>query len=427
MYCSRCGVKNEDEASFCKNCGNAIGLQQDVNNSQLVLPASLAQRFVHNIVDSIAMYVFGAIIAVIAIAFFGKTFGMIIGLISIFAYHFIFEALFQKTLGKLLTGSKVVSITGEKPSLLALFGRTLARYIPFEPWSFLFYGSYPTLGWHDRLSETLVVPKELTKEQIKTIDQKEIKRQKQDSAASVILIVLAGGLFFVFVIGVLTVVVLASLNDARKTADDAFVKDTLTKLQTQADIYYVNNDHSYEDYCVSVKPLLVNQEYTCIDNVDTYIVTSELKENYFCVDSSGFTKEIDGEVSGNQTSCTGVSYGFNNDLVTKITYQELKQVEEYLNSQFEFPTMIDNETRLEKIYASVNNKINYNYTLINFYSNEIEWSVFEENMFIAIKDAFCSDTSFGYNKVNSIPMVSNYYSRDKLHIGSIEVSGNDCK
>ncbi|MVM37941.1 hypothetical protein GO730_10615 [Spirosoma sp. HMF3257] len=68
-------------------------------------------------------------------------------------YYILTELLFQRTLGKVLTKTKVVSLTGDKPSLLQIIFRTLSRSIPFE------YLSYfvTVEGLHDKLSKTRVV------------------------------------------------------------------------------------------------------------------------------------------------------------------------------------------------------------------------------------------------------------------------------
>jgi len=69
-------------------------------------------------------------------------------------YWIIAEYYFGKTLAKFITRTKVVTTSGKLPSFWQIVGRTLARYIPFEPFSF--FGSKP-IGWHDSLSNTLVV------------------------------------------------------------------------------------------------------------------------------------------------------------------------------------------------------------------------------------------------------------------------------
>src|SRR5262249_50338843 len=61
-----------------------------------------------------------------------------ISLGSFAAYYIFLEGAFGWTFGKLITGTRVVRWTGEKPTLLQIIGRTFARFIPFEAFSFLF-------------------------------------------------------------------------------------------------------------------------------------------------------------------------------------------------------------------------------------------------------------------------------------------------
>lgn len=70
-----------------------------------------------------------------------------------FFYYFGMEAAFGRTLGKFLTWTRVVDKLGRKPTLLAIAGRTLCRFIPLEAFSFLQKNS----GLHDTLSGTRVV------------------------------------------------------------------------------------------------------------------------------------------------------------------------------------------------------------------------------------------------------------------------------
>ena len=79
---------------------------------------------------------------------------LFIGCVTVFVYYFLCEALWQRTLAKLITGTKVVTINGTKPPLDAIGMRTLLRFIPFEPLSFL---TKKAGGWHDRWSGTVVV------------------------------------------------------------------------------------------------------------------------------------------------------------------------------------------------------------------------------------------------------------------------------
>jgi uncharacterized RDD family membrane protein YckC len=71
-----------------------------------------------------------------------------------FGYYFVMEGLTSRTLGKLATGTKVVNFEGGRLSFSQLFTRTLMRFLPFEPLSFL--GQEPE-GWHDTFSRSFVV------------------------------------------------------------------------------------------------------------------------------------------------------------------------------------------------------------------------------------------------------------------------------
>lgn len=72
-----------------------------------------------------------------------------------FAYYFICEHFYGRTLSKVLTNCYVTTEYNEKPTLKAILLRTLCRHIPFEYFSFLGTG----IGWHDKFSKTFVVRK----------------------------------------------------------------------------------------------------------------------------------------------------------------------------------------------------------------------------------------------------------------------------
>lgn len=69
-------------------------------------------------------------------------------------YYLAAEVGFGNTVGKLLTGSVVCDADGRPPGRLKLLGRTLARFIPFDPFSFF---DRDGKGWHDAASGTYVV------------------------------------------------------------------------------------------------------------------------------------------------------------------------------------------------------------------------------------------------------------------------------
>lgn len=74
------------------------------------------------------------------------------------SYFFIFEGITGRTVGKYLSGTKVVNLEGGKASFLQVVGRTFSRLIPLEPFSMLLYDnkSRPTF-WHDSLPGTRVI------------------------------------------------------------------------------------------------------------------------------------------------------------------------------------------------------------------------------------------------------------------------------
>ena len=80
----------------------------------------------------------------------------VFGFLLSLAYYVPFEALTGRSVGKLITGTVVVNEDGHRPTLGQVFGRTFARIIPFEPFSFF---RADARGWHDTMSKTYVVMK----------------------------------------------------------------------------------------------------------------------------------------------------------------------------------------------------------------------------------------------------------------------------
>jgi uncharacterized RDD family membrane protein YckC len=74
--------------------------------------------------------------------------------VGYFLYYLILESSSGKTIGKMITNTKVIKTDGSKPEVFDIGLRTLCRMIPLEP---LFMKNDNT--WlHDRLSGTIVVP-----------------------------------------------------------------------------------------------------------------------------------------------------------------------------------------------------------------------------------------------------------------------------
>jgi uncharacterized RDD family membrane protein YckC len=82
------------------------------------------------------------------------TVDFVLSILCFFLYYVIFEAIWQRTPGKFITGTKVITVEGRKPSIGTIAKRTLIRFIPFEAFSFLGERVY---GWHDKWSGTYVI------------------------------------------------------------------------------------------------------------------------------------------------------------------------------------------------------------------------------------------------------------------------------
>jgi uncharacterized RDD family membrane protein YckC len=135
----------------------ADDVEPPASGGDFTVGASQGKRIVNMLIDSVASRVLSAAVALFSIR--GDS-GAIAGILALFlmlGYYVFFALAFQATLGKFVTGTRVVSLGGGKPTFMQILGRTLSRFVPFEPFSF-FSGKYP-VGWHDRWSNTRVVDK----------------------------------------------------------------------------------------------------------------------------------------------------------------------------------------------------------------------------------------------------------------------------
>ena len=80
-----------------------------------------------------------------------------IGILGMLLYYVPMEGLFGFTIGKLVTGTRVVDEQGGRPTWRQVLIRTAMRFVPFEPLSaFGEKGSEPR-PWHDTVAKTRVV------------------------------------------------------------------------------------------------------------------------------------------------------------------------------------------------------------------------------------------------------------------------------
>lgn len=86
------------------------------------------------------------------------------GVVMLILYYSFFEILFARSVAKYITKTVVVMADGSKPSAGTIVKRTFCRIIPFNHLSFL---GNSGRGWHDSISDTYVVKKDLLEQRMR--------------------------------------------------------------------------------------------------------------------------------------------------------------------------------------------------------------------------------------------------------------------
>lgn len=129
--------------------------------------AGKVQRLLTCIIDIISFYIIegilgifmGALSVMMHFSFAGwsggtvQLFFLFMYFAIIILYYTLLEGSKGKTLGKLITKTKVVTEDGDPITYKQAFLRTLCRFVPFEPFS-AFFG---LTMWHDQWTKTVVV------------------------------------------------------------------------------------------------------------------------------------------------------------------------------------------------------------------------------------------------------------------------------
>jgi uncharacterized RDD family membrane protein YckC/type II secretory pathway pseudopilin PulG len=285
-------------------------------SAPIILPATILRRLSNLIVDRIISQVIFFII-IIATTFCEKPLSAILSCFAVvvyLGYYLIFESIWQRTPGKWITKTKVVDREGNKPSFLRIVGRSLARFIPFEAFSFL-VSSYP-MGWHDSLSKTLVVPASYTPDDVKKMNIEEIKQHKSNNTVVVVVILVVGFFVMIAIIGILSSIVLASLSTARQKGNDAAIKSNFSSLELQS-LVYEDKTGSFSGLCNDPKTLEllhsastysnVNKspsEFACTDTkLDWIALVAHKPDGYWCVDAMNLEPKIISTITPGQNIC----------------------------------------------------------------------------------------------------------------------------
>jgi len=230
--------------------------------------------------------------------------GKIVSVIIAWFYGALMITAYQATLGKMAVGLRVERTSGERIG----FGRALLREISKILSAIILGIGYFMVAWtqkkqglHDKIADTVVIEKDPSK-------------SKTVWVVLAVLMVLA-----IPVVGILSSVVLASLNVARQKGSDAMVKSELSTVQVQAELYYGGaGNGSYLGYCNSPEALSAlatassagtadknTTSYVCNDNKTAWAASAPLRTttSYECAASTGALTEISSPLASGQTSC----------------------------------------------------------------------------------------------------------------------------
>lgn len=139
------------------------------------LLASGKQRFANYIIDYVIRFLLSGLIGVVIglTAYFGENIVLetvenmnkieeyFLGCVIAVIYYSLTEIFLSRSIAKFITKTLVVMEDGSKPDYKTILQRSVCRIIPFDALSFL---GTPCRGWHDSISNTYVVQKELFEE-----------------------------------------------------------------------------------------------------------------------------------------------------------------------------------------------------------------------------------------------------------------------
>ncbi|HEY1041399.1 MAG TPA: RDD family protein [Candidatus Paceibacterota bacterium] len=115
--------------------------------------ATASKRLVNYLIDNVFIVVI--LLALFRIIpFYREGTQFVVTLLVYFGYYFLFEYFCEKTLGKFITKTRVVTYENKKPSIDHFLLRTLVRFVPFEAFSFI---AKRPVGFHDVWASTRVV------------------------------------------------------------------------------------------------------------------------------------------------------------------------------------------------------------------------------------------------------------------------------
>lgn len=121
--------------------------------------ATPTQRFLTYLIDTIVFYAISMVIGfIMGIMMGGVSASIYIAIyVTLFLYYIALEASSGKTVGKMVMRTRVVTVSGGKPSVGQCFIRTISRLVPLE---FISVWIEDSVMWHDQWASTRVIKDE---------------------------------------------------------------------------------------------------------------------------------------------------------------------------------------------------------------------------------------------------------------------------
>lgn len=124
----------------------------DNRNAEKLVIAESNKRLMNYLIDQVSACIY----TLIFVLFIYDPGSLIVAYLLIGCSYYFFMEHFNdgKTMGKIVTKTKAVTIDGDKMPIKTIFIRTISRFIPFDNVSYLLLN---TTGWHDMISKTIVI------------------------------------------------------------------------------------------------------------------------------------------------------------------------------------------------------------------------------------------------------------------------------
>jgi len=294
----------------------------DIGNVPYAMPivtvkyAGFWIRFVATIVDSLILSI-PFVIARFGVGIIFTSSGLstkilaIIGLLASMLIGWIYFILMTHnkgaTLGKMLVGITVKSDDFQKLSLgKVILRETIGKFVS----GIILYIGYIIAGFtkrkqalHDKFAHSVVVYKDPS---------------KSHRTGLILGIIIAAILPVIAMVGILSSVVLASLNVARQKSQDMQIIANISQMRVMVEVYYIENNNSYSnaDNCYSgifssqnmqqIVSDMAGKNLTCYAEGSSYAISAKLKESdqNYCVDSFNYKGNGIANNNGSKAFCS---------------------------------------------------------------------------------------------------------------------------